>query len=53
MLGKKLEQQHMGNAAVQNDGGVHAGFHRVDGGADLGDHAARNGAIRDQGARLG
>ena len=52
MLGEKLEQQDMGYAPVQNDGGMDTGFHRVNGGADLGDHAPRNGAVRDQGARL-
>ena len=29
MLGEEFEQQHMGNASVQDDGGVDAAFDRV------------------------
>src|SRR5690348_1830616 len=41
----------MRDAAVQDDSGLYARFDRIDRSLDLGDHAARDRAVRDQ--RLG
>src|SRR5262249_11901320 len=48
--GKDLEQQGVGDPPIQDGGSLDAAIHRVDAVLDLGDHAARDGAVRDQGA---
>src|SRR5690348_12228730 len=47
-LGEDLEQQRMRHPAVHDDRRLDARIHRVDAVLDLGDHAARDGAVGDQ-----
>ena len=50
VLGEQLQQDAMGHAAVDDDDGFDAGFDDLDAAFDLGDHAAIDGAVLDQGA---
>ena len=52
VIGEELEQHRMRCLAVDDDDAFDALIQRVDAGLDLRDHAARNGAVGDQLARL-
>ena len=47
MVGEQLEQHRVRHTAIENDHALDAGVERVEAGFDLGDHAARDGAIGD------
>ena len=47
-VGEDLEQQHVGDAAVEDVGVVHAVAHGVGAARDLRDHAAGDRAVGDQ-----
>src|SRR5216684_6049513 len=51
-LGEDFQQQGMGHPSVHDGGGLDAIIHRIDAILDLGDHAARDRAVGDQGAGL-
>src|SRR5262245_3936068 len=51
-LGEDLQQQGMGNAAVEDRGRLDAAVHRIDAVFDLGNHAAGNRPVGDQVTRL-
>ncbi len=48
VIGEQLEQHAVRHAAVDDDDGLDARFHHLDAALDLGDHAARDGAVADQ-----
>ncbi len=52
MGGEGFQQQGMGRAAVEDDGGLDAAVDRIEAGFHLGDHAAVDRAVGDQGAGL-
>ena len=43
LIGKNFQQHRVGYPTINDVGGVHAVFHRVQGAADLGQHAAVEG----------
>src|SRR5580704_6805707 len=51
-LGEDVQQQGVGHPAVHDGGGLDATIHRVDAILHLGDHAARDRTVGDQGAGL-
>src|ERR1051326_996563 len=51
-LGEQFEQHRVRHLAVENDHTLDAALQRIDAVLDLGDHAARNGAVGNQAARL-
>ena len=52
LVGEDLEQQHVGDAAVEDVGAAHAVAHRVDAALDLGDHPAGDRAVGHQRVEL-
>src|ERR1700742_3480614 len=52
LIREQLKQYRMLHLAVDDDDALHALLQRVDAGLDLRDHAAGNGAVGDQLARV-
>src|SRR5579884_3976631 len=51
-LGEQFEQHRVRHLAVEDHDALDAAVQRVDAGLDLGDHAARDGAVGDQPPRV-
>src|SRR6478736_4202765 len=51
-IGEKLDQRRVRDLSVKDDDRLDALFERVDAGLDLRDHAAGDGAVRDQLSRV-
>ncbi len=52
VFGEQFQQQDMRHTAVQDRGSPHTLFHRLDRGFQFWNHAARDGSVRHQLARL-
>ena len=52
MRGEDFQQQGMGDAAIQNNGGFNTTFYGLHAGLDLRNHAAGDGAVLDHGPGL-
>ena len=52
VVGEQFEQHRVRHLAVEDDDALDALLERVDAGLDLGDHAAGDGAVGDQLARV-
>ncbi len=51
-VAEQLNQNGVGDPAVQNDGGVHSGAHRLHGAVNLGDDPPLDNSVLDQAGDL-